>query len=218
MTIRYEDLIAFAAGELDADRAARLEAELASDPGARRTVDAFRRVAAIAASDNSVAPSADAVLRAKAVFDAAALRAGRPAGWWVALERVVAALCFDSRVQPVAVRYADAGARIQLAFESDRAEIDLQAERLAAEPGAGAIAPAASGAARWRLTGQIAGERLGSCRVVLLDADGAAVDETMTDERGMFIFDVESGRYELGFAVDGGLLVAPALELPALAS
>ncbi|MHC5002241.1 MAG: anti-sigma factor [Planctomycetota bacterium] len=202
MTIRYQDLIAYAAGELSADRAAGIEALLATDPGARQTVEQFRAARASFAADDSVAPPAEAVARAKAVFDAAAL--ARPSRWWETLDRIVASLVFDSRVQPAAVRYADAGDRIQLSYEAAGADVELQAERT----------DDTGPSRRWRLTGQVAADRSATCRVVLLDSErGGPVVEATTDERGMFVLEIEGGRYDLAVGVGDELVVIPALDL-----
>jgi anti-sigma factor RsiW len=197
-----DELIAFAAGELPAQQMQIVAAHVQNDAEAAATVAAYRAVRQTMQGDDSVAPPADLMARAKAIFrnraNEAANRPGVLAKWMQAVDRLVATIVYDSRVQPAAVRFADPSAhdRITLAFETDKGEVDLQAERLPVEHDA-----AAAETPFWRVMGQVTdeSESAGVPReVALLARDSSAViGQVTTDNHGQFAIDAPAGAYEL---------------------
>lgn len=207
--ISDETLLAYAAGDLEGAEARDVEAHLAANPAAARLVAMYRLAAETTANDESVAPPAEAVDRAKAIFRAAAAhtRPGAP-GWLARLEAVVASLVFDSRLQALAVRSGGMCSRFMLSFEADGAEIDLQAERIV--PAAGEDVP------RWRVIGQVSGdEDPGIIDVAAVAAEGDDVCATArSDERSIFTLDVEAGTYDIRLRSRRGTLVLPGVAIP----
>ena len=204
--INDADLLAYAAGELNPERARVVEAHLANHPDAAGLVALYRRVAKRVASDDSVAPSSAAIAKARGIFRRPAT-AARP-GWLDRVDALIARLVFDSRVQPMAVRTTGLEDRLQLAFETDDLEVDLQAERI--EP-----APGQPRQDAWRLVGQILTEGEPGARPVAAVAAGTSevIAETETDERLAFELTLAPGRYDLCFGQPGKTVVLPGIEL-----
>jgi len=202
--ITDQDLMAYAAGEIEGEAARRVETRLDSDPAAARRVALYRLTADTLAGDDSVAPPPATVARAKAIFNRRPVTP-RPS-LIERLEAVVAQLVFDSRLQPLAVRASDASRRFQLAFEADAAEVDLQGEFL---PGA---EPAGD---RWRLMGQVsAASSAANVEVVLTRAgEPTTAAETHADPGGVFAVNVSPGRYDIRVHLPAGLIVLPDVEV-----
>ena len=129
--ISYEQLLAYAEGALRGGEAKEVADYIARDREAGETVERYRLAKLRFATDDSVPPPDAAVARAQAIFKAA-VPATR-SSWIAAFDRLVAKLVYDSRLQPMAVRYADTGDRIDLTYATDDAEIDLQAARIAGD-------------------------------------------------------------------------------------
>jgi hypothetical protein len=193
----YEQLIAFAAGELPMGEAAAVAAHVQGDPDAAAVVSAWRTASETLRRDDSVAPSAAAMQRARAIFAQRAATmsssTSRVAGWIESAQRFLAHLAYDSRVQPAAVRFAGDDDRINLTFETEEGDIDVQAERLRDED---------SAESRWRVVGQISDagsdEDDGPREVALVRHDEAIpVVLAITDEHGVFALETDSGAYEL---------------------
>lgn len=205
--VNYEQIIAYAAGMLTGAEAAKVESHLASHPDDSQTVARYRLAKQLIATDDSVEPSAAAIARARAIFAQHTAKPNR-LGWLEAVDRFIARLVFDSRVQPVALRYADVGGRINLTYETERAEIDLQAERVSQS----------DGAERWRLIGQVSATDSPATPkprpVTLMTAQTqSVVTETTSNERGGFSLDVAPGRYDLYLGVGEGVVVVPGIEV-----
>jgi hypothetical protein len=167
-------------------------------------------ISQITATDDSVAPSEQAILRAKAAFKPASRPAG--ASWLQAVDRFIARLVFDSRVHQVAVRYADAGDRVTMTYESDVAEIDLQADRMRSS----------DDCESWRFIGQVSRLTAGSSEhsqnqraTASLTASGAKTStaDVTVDQRGSFTFDAPAGKYELVIRLPDGTVVIPDIEV-----
>lgn len=188
-TPTFEQLIAYAAGDLSPESARAVEANIGSDPKAAAVVQAWRAARQLVASDDGVEPPAAALARARAIFNSRAVAggaAGMLASWISAIDRVVARLVYDSRLQPAAVRHADTQDRLILTFETDDGEVDLQAERL----------PQAAG---WRILGQVTESGSAALREIALMSHGAdsLTATAVSDERGMFSLEAPTGEYEL---------------------
>ncbi len=185
----YEQLIAFAAGHLETREAESVAAFVQADKHAAGIVNAWRAVQGLVAGDDGIEPSAAALARAKAMF------AGRAAsspmvpaavGWIASIDRFIARLVYDSRLQPASVRFADNNDRITLTFETDDGEVDLQATR------SGSDRPS------WQVRGQIAGSQPARREVAMVARDGHSPAAYMTtNEHGEFAFDIAPGSYDL---------------------
>ncbi|MHC5113010.1 MAG: anti-sigma factor [Planctomycetota bacterium] len=202
--INDEKLLAFAAGELEGTEAQQVQAFIADHPEAAATVTLYRLAKTRRRLDDTVAPSATAVERAKAVFSQRTATA--PAGWLDRLTEIVARVVYDSRLQPAAVRYTDTGSRFQLSFETDAADVDLQAERLTA----GDDAPE-----RWRLIGQLSADP--EPGVVEARAEtaggGEVVGTARSDERSIFTLDLAPGTYDIRIVLADAEIVLPNIEV-----
>jgi anti-sigma factor RsiW len=198
------ELLAYAAGELPDDDAARVEAHLRTHPDAARTVATYRLAADRVAADDGVEPPAAAIERARAVF-----RVEDAPGWLERLENAVARLVFDSRVQTAAVRVAPGAGSFELGFETDDAEIDLRAERTSG-------AADTDGDERWRLSGQVsASAPLDAVEVAVLRA--GTDDPILTaraDDRSFFrLDDLAPGSYDLRFDVNGVTVIVSSVDV-----
>jgi hypothetical protein len=188
----YEQLIAFAAGELPDEQAAAVDAHVQRNAEAAAIMTAWRVVHETVRGDDGVNPSSAAIERARAIFAQRAAAAPASSGfarWLEGAQQFVARLVYDSRVQPAAVRFAGEDDRINLTFETDTGEVDLQAERLHSED---------AGEQRWRIVGQISESASGSREVALARAGSRdAVKVVAADEHGVFNFETGPGAYDL---------------------
>jgi anti-sigma factor RsiW len=198
-----EELLAFAAGEMNEADAGRVESWLETHPDARKLVDRYRRISTLHATDDSVAPPPEVTARARAIFTPAPARPKE--SWLDRVDALIASLIFDSRVQPASVRYADTENRFQLAFETRAADIDLQAERIQAD----ASAP------RWQVTGQVVADEAGRlCRVALAPAGRRTpTGEAIADESGMFYLEIAPGTYDVYLELTDQVVVLPGVEI-----
>ena len=201
--VTYERLIAYAAGELPAGKAAEVEGHLPTHRAAAASVALYRAVGECVRRDDSVSPPATAVARARAIFRRKPVPAG--SSWLDRVTATAARLIYDSRVQPAGVRHADASRRIQLAYEADDLDVDL-----AAEPSA-----AAGRSGGWRMIGQInpATGSGGIAVAVVRTGTRSAVAETRADERALFTLEVPPGTYDLFLKLPRGVVVLPDLDL-----
>ena len=188
--VRYEKVIAYAAGELAEAEAGEVAAHLAGCPACAATVARYRAVQATVAADDSVAPPPALVDRVKARFPRPQERTAL--GPRAALRRVVATLTFDSRgTASLAGARGAAGAGYQLAFASEGADVDLE------------VTPLGNGCdGRWQLFGQVAVDEANAepapIRVALV-ASGSErpVAETVADAGGIFAIEAAAGQYDL---------------------
>ena len=102
-SISREQLIAFAAGELEGPQADEVAAHLVANPDAARTVALYRTAAGATVADDSAAAPRDLVTRAKGIFRAE--QPERP-GLMDRIQDVIAHLVYDSHLQPAATRLA----------------------------------------------------------------------------------------------------------------
>lgn len=200
----YEQLIAYAAGDLAPDEAERIAEFLATDEQAARTVAAYRLAHERLAEDDSVAPPDAVIAEAKRIYSPDQVRKATPGPSWLErVDAVIAGVLFDSRLETVAVRRSLHGQSFQMAFRSEDIELDLTADR-AGEAGAG-----------WRLSGQISSEA-GNLQadLAIVETGGGEVFVTdATDEHGYFEVSVPAGRYDLCMNLADRVFIAPELEI-----
>ncbi len=205
--ITYEQLIAYAAGELTPERAAEVAEHVTRDSEAAATVARYREAQATMRADDVTDPPARAVARAKAIFSPPPAEKGP--SWWEQLEQVVATLIFDSRLKPALAGYRGTGSGFHLSFESEPGMVDLEAEPI--------VRSSAGIAARssWRLTGQIDAETPVSNVGVALVRRGSdrPAAQTMADEEGIFTLEAAPGRYDLYLRHDDSSVLLPDIEL-----
>lgn len=193
MSVEYEQLIAFAAGELSGETARAIERELSVNPAAARTVELFRSVRETLQADDSVAPPADVVSRAQALFKPG------PSSWATcldALRRVVAELTFDSRPAAALAGLRGACSAHQLSYHSALADVDVQVERGADE--------------LCHVTGQVSptGSALPQ-EVALVPRAGGDVVRASVEADGVFALNAGVGAYDLVVRFDNEALVLP---------
>lgn len=184
----YEQLIAFAAGELAADdpaAAAQLQAKLNASPHLARELETVVRVLETMRRDTTVLPPELLVERAVAL-----LRAGdhqsparSPISHAVA---VVLELVYDSRQPQAFAGVRGHGDSYHLTFAGDDAEVDLQVSPTADRP-------------KLRVVGQVtAGNGAGAPRLRLLRREsGETVHTSWPDDTGLFRLTIEPGLYNL---------------------
>jgi anti-sigma factor RsiW len=202
--IPYAKLIAFAAGDLTGADADRVRELLADDPHGAETVARFRMARETLQSDDGVEPPDGAVASAQAIFRTVR----RPS----LTERVVEAvgeLIFDSRAVPALAGLRGQATAFQTTWRlspQDGVDLDLQAELVDDE---------AAGGERWRLVGQVVSmEPAGSVGVELCRAGSTVpIQSIESDQRGAFLFHVESGSYDLYLELPHGLVVVPGIRL-----
>lgn len=202
--IDIQTLLAFAAGDLTAAAAAPVAAHLVSCARCAATVGRYRAVRAAGRADQSEAPPADTLARARALF-AERRATARPApGWHDALPRLVAALTFDSRTAWAGARGGVGG--YQLGWECDRADIDLHLAREGRD---------------WHLLGQVMAHDEGALPLTVALLPIATADTeaarlaTPTDARGRFTLRAAPGRYDLHVMLPDAHIVLPHLDLEA---
>jgi hypothetical protein len=205
-----ESLIAYAAGDLSPAESASVQAWLERNPNAAKTVAQYRLAQETFASDDSLVPTPNAITRAREVFIPNAKPTSTAKDRVLdAIDRIVARVLFDSRIQPLAVRSAGVAERISLTFETDDSEIDVQADRIP-DPTSN---PNSLG--RWRIIGQLSGSLSTGRRAIALIMAGSeqAVAQVSADEHGVFTIDVHSGKFELRIDAGHGVVVLPHIEL-----
>jgi anti-sigma-K factor RskA len=204
--ITTERLLAYAAGDLPADEARAIEAHLAGDPEAARTIATYRHAARQAATDDSTAPPAATVARSKRIARTLGETDRAPADWLTRLQSIVADLVFDSRLEAAAVRDEVASTRVQLGFEANEIEVELQADREGEDT-----------ARPWRVLGQIdADQESETIRAeIAITTSGTTdvVETSTTDERGMFSASLPDGRYDVHVRLRGTSIVLRDVDL-----
>lgn len=202
--ISFEQLVAYAAGELTAPERLAVEQHIAQNPAAAAAVSLYRSLRDAARADDTVAPPAATLAAAKQLMaDQLARKPAAGSGWLETLRRTVADLVFDSRPRLAAAGLRGAGESYQLAFESPAASIDLEIERYVE-----------GGQTRFRLMGQVTPNAQIAIGTVALSAPGAFVPVTMTqaDERGVFSLSTEAGTYDVLITVEDAIVILPGVE------
>lgn len=194
----FEELVAYASGELSAADARRVEAR-AGDSGA---VTRLRRLFELLRTDDSAAPPGAVRRRAIAAFGESA-RPSRP--WLDGLQQLVARLVLDSRDQVAVAAYRGGTSSYRMAFDSPCGRIDLQVRP-----------PAAPGSDTWRLRGEAAFDETRATAVSLVAGGASEPAATASaDEQGHFNIESPPGVYDLLIELETAdqVVVAPGLEI-----
>ncbi len=205
--VNYEQLIAYAAGELSPEQAAQVQAYLRANPRAGDPIALYKQAQAAVQTDQSAAPPAELVAKAKAIF--ATSPSELAATWLDHLQQLIADLVFDSRAQPALAGYRGPATTFQLSFECDAANIDLEAEPIV---GVGATP---SEPAQWRIMGQVDWQGASSPAQIAMVDPGTEnrVAEAIADEHGMFNLEAPAGRYDVLVQVDDKVVVLRNIEI-----
>jgi len=200
--MKFETLMDYATDKLSKGDAARVEAHLSRTPEDAAKVARIRALLATLRSDDSVAPPGEAVVRARAIFKPD--RLPERVGWLDRLERTVAALVFDSRQQPALAGLRGAADQIQLSYESEVGEIDIELQTV---PGADP--------ARWAVVGQISlNEPSSDVQIALVSQpDEMICVQVDPDEHGVFSLQADEGTYDLLIRASDRVIVLPHVEL-----
>lgn len=201
-----ELLIAYAAGELPESEAARVREALRHDGEARRLVELFLALRRTLAADDSQAPPEATLAKARAIFTRERVQTATPRPSLLeAVDRIIASLLFDSRLQP-AVGFRSATQLVRLTFDCPLGEIDLEVTDDTVR----------GGEARRRIMGQMSTDDPARASLPLgLVATGTSsvVAETTSDEAGVFTLNVSPGCYDLCVRVGDRLIVAPEIRI-----
>ncbi|HXG65832.1 MAG TPA: hypothetical protein VNO70_12060 [Blastocatellia bacterium] len=201
----FEQLLDYCDGRLGERDAQTVAAHLAS--GCQRCaqdLEWYRRVRAIAASDDGVDPPAWVLKRALRLFENYA-----PPRQEGHLDRLIASLVFDSRAQPTlsGVRSAEAGNR-QLLYRAGQYSVDVQIT-FSEQSGADLIGQVLRG-------GEFRFESVAGL-VVEVAQKGQPAYSTVTNAVGEFILgNIACGEYEVAVWTNEGAIIIP--QLPVMPS
>lgn len=197
-TIQTETLVAYLAGELAEADAGALRARLETDVELREKLDALGRILSHLGEDAACQPSKSAVRHAKRTFRRS--RPGLVEQIGSEVTRIVAALVFDSRVAPLAAGVRGVAEAVQLTFEADGIEADLELLKLDDET--------------WRLRGAIDAEDTEDWSVHIAADGDTEIVVTDADDRGRFKVDLAAGSYQVSLRRKGRLIDLGALQVP----
>ena len=200
--VTFEQLVAFASGELTGPEASMVEAYLAVLPEVARTTLRLQEVIQRLRADDTVAATPDAVRRALNLLQSLDQV---PTPDWLAPVRLFARLVFDSRAQLAMAGYRGGTASYQLAFESEPARVDLQ------------ILPQDRVGDAWRVRGQVTLRDNAELDGVTLLAEQTetVVATAVPDHAGRFKIDSPAGIFDLRVDLDQGTrsVIASRLEV-----
>lgn len=199
--ISFETLLAFAAGELRGPAAEAVQRALAAQPQLAARLERIRMVLETMRRDDSVAPPAETLRRAQALFVAPVAERG---GLLDAARRLVASLVYDSRVAPAVAGFRGLEDSFQLSYTCGADTLDLECAPLGDAP-----------QTAWSILGQIDSQQaVGGLRAELVRQDtGVAAATTQTDEHGVFRMEAPAGSYELRIQIRDTVIVFPDVEL-----
>lgn len=194
--LSYEELVAYAAGELDPARSAEVAALLAGDVSARRVITRLEALLALARADDSTEPPQNVAEQARALFRERAQPTPAGTDWLTALRRIAAELVFDSRPRAALAGLRGATANYQLAFESELADVDLEVR-------------SGEGTAPRVVQGQVSVR--GELPVkALAFAPAGSLEPTAhssPDKHGMFKTELEPGKYDVFVSIQDTVVV-----------
>jgi len=195
----YEQLVAYAAGDLSAEEAQAVRAFLTTDAAVASTFERIRSIVQALRSDHSVSAPADSIQAAQSIFRP------RPAvePWWNRLAEIVAKVVYDSRMQPALAGFrSGGGSGFQIALESDAASVDLQFE------------PQDETRTSWRIMGQVVPADGPNAEIAVLVATGSnQVGEATADDTGVFTMILDRGEYDLCVRVRDRVLRVPGIRV-----
>jgi anti-sigma factor RsiW len=203
--VTYDELIAFAAGELAAEQAGRVEAYASRHPDAAATIARYRMARSTVRADDGVDPPPQAVAEAKAIYRPPR-EPSRAPSLGDSIAQLVARLIYDSRAEPALAGIRGGATGFQLEYELPETEARLELQADVDEDGADAR--------RWRLVGQVTSHEPAAPRVALCRAGSPTpMVEADADERGVFVMKVDPGVYDLHVHLSDGVAVVPDIRM-----
>ncbi|MHC4426986.1 MAG: anti-sigma factor family protein [Planctomycetota bacterium] len=198
--VTFEQIVAYACGDLDDAEASVVESYLAAIPNAAVDVASLREVIDTLRTDDSEPPTAEAIRRALAAWSVR--RTGKILGWLRQAEHVVADVVYDNRQRLAMPGFRGAASTCQIAYKSSSGRVDLQVRRIPRSPNGW-----------WRLRGQVSHADTPAIGSVAIVSSGTqeAVAVTKPDRYGRFKIDSPPGVYDLLVELDYGdrVIVAP---------
>ena len=201
--VSYEQLIAYAAGDLDCAAADFVRGHLEQSVEAAAVVERFRTVVETLRGDDSRAAPADVMARAKALF--ADRRVAATPSLLETAVRVIGELVHDSRPQAALVGVRGAALAYQLAFESERVDVDLEVEP-----------EEIGGSSLLRISGQITPrDEADVIRTAVFVVPGTTeiASTIKPDRHGVFSLTLASGTYDLLITLSDTEVVLPDVEI-----
>lgn len=195
----YEQIVAYASGELKSDDAETVRQYLLKNDSAANEYASIQAIISAMRADRSVSAPADSIAAAKSIFRP------QPAvtPWWKRLAEIAAEVVFDSRMQPALAGYRSSpGSGFQIAVESDAGGVDLQFE------------PQDETREHWRIMGQVSPADGPNAEVaILMTAGDASVQEASADDSGFFSLTIDRGDYDLCIRVRDRVLRVPGIRV-----
>lgn len=205
-SVAFETLVAYAAGELEPKEAAEVERHLAAHPMDAETARRLQSAVAVLRSDESIAPPAETLAAAKALFrERATQQQQQPESNWLSnLQRFVADVVFDSRLRPAVSGMRGAQTGFQLSFEHELADVDIE------------VQPVKDGPPQTRvIRGQVSPHGDATVSQVMLTEPGGhtTLASAAPDETGMFKLQVTAAEVDVLVTLGDRLLVVPDVRL-----
>lgn len=199
-----DTLFRYAAGELDDSTRAFIRGHLERSPQLRERVAYWQRIINTMRTDDSEAPPAELLARAKALYQPP------PTANWLTqiadLPRAIARVVFDSRTAGPVPGLRGASDTVELSFTTAHAEIDLE------------LVPPEAGATEWTLLGQVTtrgtATELRNAASVLLVRNEVPVADAHCDETGMFRLQTRPGNYALYVNMHNQVIELPPITIP----
>lgn len=182
--IQLDELLAYAAGDLDAAAVRDMDVRLAADSDAQSTLARIRSLQQIACTDDSVAPPADVMARARALF--AERRQPQTVSLLESVRRVVAELLFDSRLTPALQGVRGATKGYQVAYQSELAELEFEIAPFAVSPGS-----------QRTLIGQVTPTGEAAVQAIELRSAEGEIHAATPDVGGAFTLHIATGFYRI---------------------
>lgn len=194
--VTFEQIVAYASGDMDAAQAAQIEKLVQSNPTYVRQLARIQTILGTFRTHLDTEPSAGALHRAFA----AAAKAPAAEGWISRLGAIIAKCIFDSRLQP-ALGLRGAADTVQLSFEGELADVDLELTRDATN--------------HWSLMGHVATRSGEPVEEIAIGMSGAATPEwtVSPNAQGVFRLQLSPASYELVLRRGADAMMIPELVL-----
>jgi hypothetical protein len=181
----FENLVAYAVGELNAEEVRSVERRLADSPSLRADLDAIRQFLKTMREDDTVMPQEHLIQRVLRIFDQNNVH--NSSSTLERTGRFIAQLIFDSRAQPTLSGFRGRGEGYHLMYASEVGEVDLQVTR-----------DSAASSKLLEIRGQVSAADAHPTLIHLARrGDEETIREAYTDQQGTFRFDTQPGWYDL---------------------
>ena len=201
----FGTLLAFALGELDSSVAADLQAAATRDAELSRSIARVRNVLATLRAEGAAAPPAEVIAKAYQIARRETVGAAHETESWLEqLQRIIAALVFDSRATPALAGLRGAGEGFQVAYETETADIDLQVQP-----------NDAVSEGPWVVLGNISndGDAAPADVALLSIENNTPVATTQADAHGNFRMAAAGGKYNVGIRIGSQVIILPDIQM-----